>query len=685
MYTISKLKYILVMVLCFFCIKNTTAQDLPIIRTGDEVVLGVGKIRASDLSQDGSLLAIGTNEDVFLYDLQTEEFLPFQNEFSDQSITSLAISPNNEFLFTGFEKIHFNNPLAVYLNIRSRETINVTEGHSPCEGRVPALKPAFLNDGQRLVVPTNTTCFDLLWEPFKENTRFSPNVRGIGLFFVKAVSSPDSKYVAMIPFANFLSIVDVDNIQNSKSIREVTQANSAAFSPDSSLLAEGEKDGDILFIEVETSEIKEKLSFEGVVTALAFTPDWQTLVAGNDKGQLAAWDMNTLQRQDLMDLKLPIQQIRATEKGVFAVAQNSAKLEVWNVFENQQVFAFPIVPNITHFEYMPDGKSAIIQQGGQTELWDTEKWIRLRTLPDSFQRIAQTFADGDQAWGVTGISNRQMDVLDLETGEIINQLDFNPIVESGDGFGFDLSGNGKRIVTVVRKAEDENEVKEDGFEFEIQIRRWDIFTGEELNSITRLVNRVDFELSFDGSTLLFRDDEQQPFLAGIFTFKLLDLETEELLQQFIIDDPRRVIFPSISDLLFSPNGQYALTGVSASKEDPAKFFLTDTSTGELVHTLYLNSFRLESPRFSPDSKYLISRGQRLFQLGHNTFTSFPPEIILWDLASGEVIGKFRDDGTPEFSPDGSKIVTRSDVIRIKDLATFIDQNTSHVPGYLHYK
>ena len=194
------------------------------------------------------------------------------------------------------------------------------------------------------------------------------------------------------------------------------------------------------------------------------------------------------------------------------------------------------------------------------------------------------------------------------------------------------------------------------------IRLLDANTRELLQTLNGRIHKKDKKLmisgvsySPDGNTIISRHNEMKDS-----TLRLWDTATGKLLRTF--SGHKKFI----NHMAFSPDGK-----VIAAGSDDKTLCLWEADTGNLLHTLSGHTHAVNSVAFSPDGKIIasassdgtlrlwnVNTGQLLRTLTTEDISyirsvAYSPDgrmiasydgfvIILWDVHTGQILGKFRD-------------------------------------------
>jgi WD40 repeat protein len=153
--------------------------------------------------------------------------------------------------------------------------------------------------------------------------------------------------------------------------------------------------------------------------------------------------------------------------------------------------------------------------------------------------------------------------------------------------------------------------------------------------------------------------------------RIWDASSGELLVRLHHQDPRNDHYLSFCPIYYTPDGQQILTA------EPDGVRLWDIATGQEVFRIVRWSNYHDRATISPDGRFLATRGPG----DHPRGGSGVPPIVLWELASGQVVatleGQDEDYICRSFSPDGRFLATafgrrgtiHHSMVRIWDLAT----------------
>ncbi len=273
--------------------------------------------------------------------------------------------------------------------------------------------------------------------------------------------------------------------------------------------------------------------------------------------------------------------------------------------------------------FSPDGKTFACASKDKTiRLWDGVTGKPKTTLIGHTDKVNVLRFNPDGSRLASGGDDEVIRFWDVATGEL--QLTFAAHPNSIDSLIF--SPNGKMIAS---QGGDNN------------VCLWDTNTGEFLRIFkdnTKDISSIDF--SKDGGTLAIVSSDK--------TIRLWNTHTGEKIKMFNWET-------KLYCVQYSPDGR-----TFACDVDDGTMLLFDANAGELLHTFKIPGGRnVNGFRYSPDSRTLaVSNGL---------------EIYFWDVDTGEqkntITGYAEVLKSLMFSPNGKKLVSLDDIVRIWNVDT----------------
>ncbi len=167
-----------------------------------------------------------------------------------------------------------------------------------------------------------------------------------------------------------------------------------AFSPDGSILAGGDYNGNIFLWDVHNGKTLNELNWtEDIIRNLVFSPDGKTIMSSCDSGT-CFWDITTgnLIRQH-SDYEVAVSPDWKTYVGIGGESDTFGAICLWNLSEDEPRRTISSLPKTHCLAYSPDGQTFVSKhEDGKIHLWDTKT-----------EKIIQTYS-GDMNGGIWFLS-----------------------------------------------------------------------------------------------------------------------------------------------------------------------------------------------------------------------------------------------------------------------------------------
>lgn len=433
---------------------------------------GGGKINRLLLTPDGSTLISKSfygERAVCVWDAATGRLLR-QFPGHHEENRAVALSPDGKTLAIGQDNIIHFHDLASGREVRQlKSSLSETSGL------------AFSPDGKMLASGHAGTAV-LLWDlaTGKVQTQLKTRLnRSLLLEF-----SPDGKRLATgDTLDQLIQLFDVATGMERLQILRPNHVHEFAFSPDSTTLAAGARDGGVTLWDVATGKlIREMTSPNKYVRSVAWSPDGKTLAAGEyniekQKFCIRLWDPSTgkerLHTQTGEAWGVPGCLVFAPDGKTLFCGGFDSVIRLWDTatgIEKSPVAGLPSV--VWHLAISPNGKTLAYTTTQGISLWDRAAERVVGTLPGHHWSFAFS-PDGKTLAG--GSDENVFNVWDVANQRLLRKVEIDIKKEQLRWVAFyhvAFSPDGKMLAT----GNDEY----DGSDRKSIIRLWDPMTGQEL-------------------------------------------------------------------------------------------------------------------------------------------------------------------------------------------------------------
>ena len=617
--------------------------------------LGKGGINVIQFSPDGTLLAVGTDVGVRLYNVTTKEEITLPNRIVAQ-ISTIAFSKDGRILACA----GYFNPIIQLWDVESRmELPSIPSSkprtymhleHFPIYSRIAL---TFSEKGNTLIGVDNEGLFTY-WDINSQKIESEQQEYSIFRLMVSALSQDGRVFITGSETGE-ISLWDTQTGNRDaiikghkplfKSSKRDPSIRTLAFSPDGKTYASGSKDMTVRIWDTERRKRKATLKgHKAWVTAIAFSHNGEYVTSGDSNGEIRIWDTRRKRLKTKLD---------GHTNSIITLA------------------------------FSPDGKTyASGSADGTIKLWDTNTWKEPVTLDTDYTEWVRSVAfSPDNTTVSTAMYNNTVQKYDVHTGDLLsnfttaNQKTTYAVALSPDATLLachPVQGN----VVFNTKQKWQTEYKYQGHE---KIQLWDMVTGKELPTIMHAFGRMLF--TPDSNYISCSSSEGVKYWVawnrsgtythgsgdGIYLWNVRTGDKIYHLQQTDLYESK--------PMAMSPDGVKLVTPGKKSWHGPLIWNVEKTDK-----PLKLPK-GAEAAAFSPDGAILA------------TIYSF--DIHLWDTETGEVLRKIRPtqqnavQGTSiTFSPEGSMLLVSkvepvmsfpSDFIEIIDVVS--GKTLRSLPGH----
>ena len=424
---------------------------------------------------------------------------------------------------------------------------------------------------------------------------------------------------------------------------------SVAFSPDGTLLATGDANGEVRLWRVMDGE--QLLTFgehTGWVRSVSFSPDGQRLASGSDDKTLKLWDVGTGKCLRTIEGHVSgIQSIAFSPDGsTLASGSSDQTIKLWRVETGECTETLLAHTDwVRSVSFSADGRFLASGSSDRTvRLWEVSTGQCVSIFYGHTRSIRAVSFSPDGCFLASGSSDHTVRLWDITQGTELNSL----------------LGHKERVWSVAFSPDSQMLISGSDDQ---TVRLWDVKTGKCRETLRGHSSRVwSVAFSADGQTLASGSDDQ--------TVRLWDATTGQQLETlqgytrslrsvaFAPADTAQILLGSLvtnGGAIASPSNK--LKGqILASGSDDHKVRLWDAHSGKCLKALYGHTSRVWSVAFSLDGKILAS--------GSDDQT-----VRLWDVSTGQCLhvlpGHTNWIRTIAFHPNGQILASGSDDQRIR--------------------
>ncbi|OGW25893.1 MAG: hypothetical protein A2X55_02890 [Nitrospirae bacterium GWB2_47_37] len=590
-----------------------------------------GTVNSVAFSPDGKYaLSSGSYDKTLkLWDVSTgKEIRTFQGH--ENTVLSVAYSPDGRYALSG----GWSNALKLW-DIASGKEIRTFEGH---KSRIASV--AFSPDGRYALSGAGGGIDDdhtlKLWDVAtgREIRTFKGHTNSVG-----SVSfSPDGKYALSGSNDKTLRLWDIATGKEVKTFEEDTEyVYSVAFSPDGRYALSGGGGGKILKLwDIATG--KKIWTFEALtfsVESVAFSPTGRYALSGTSDYTLKLWDIAT--GREIRTFKghtNNVTSVAFSPDGKYALSGSVDKtLRLWEVATGKEIRTFSgHTIKVSSVAFSPNGMYAG-GEDGILRLWDISTGKEIRAFIGHSSWISSIALSPDGKYVLSGSQDVTLNLWDIATAKKIKQFTGHKSMIKSVAF----SPDGKYVLSG---------------HLDATLKLWDAETSKEIRTFTGHTDLL------NGVTSVSFSPDGKYALSGDFKgIKLWDISTGQEIRTFLSGG---------FSASFSPDGRYVLSG-----SVDGKITIWDISTGKEIRKFPEFSGWLKSLIFSPNGNYALSGGE------------YYHPLRLWDVVTGKEIRTFsghtRYVTSIAFSPDSRYAFSGSadgttriwDINTGKELAQFI--------------
>ncbi len=488
---------------------------------------------------------------------------------------------------------------------------------------------------------------------------------GHGDRVTRVVFAPDGARFASASQDNSVIIWDVSSGEIQHRLgghRAPVGVQSVAFSPDGQAIASAscaalnERSlcvlGELIVWDVTTGNpLRQFVGHVGAIQSVDFSPDGQTLVSGGcglgdglncTQGEVILWNAYTGEElRTLQGHQGTVRSVAFSPDGTRIISGSAdGTVLLWNVTDGIQLQRYEgHTAAVEEVEFSPDGRRiASGSADGTTTLWDVASATLLRRYEGHDAPVSGLAFSPDGVDIASGARNGTLLLWSANEGNILHRYEGHTASVLSVAF----SPDGTRIVS--------------GSDYpENAVLLWDVSggTSQRYDDHEDAVRSVAF--APDGRSIVSGSCgvlEEGYCVRG--ELLLWDADNGTLLRQLEGHDD------AVQSVAFSPDGRSIVSGAA-----DGTLLLWDATNGMLLREFAGHPDAVQGVAFSPDGSSVLSGSCGALQeddQGAGTGYCIRGEMILWDVASGDVLRRYREGHrstvqSVAFAPDGRTILS----------------------------
>ncbi|MHA2125544.1 MAG: NosD domain-containing protein [Promethearchaeota archaeon] len=221
-------------------------------------------------------------EEIYTRDFSIETSLFKTIEGHDKGVSSVAISPNGEFIISGSH----DKSIKIW-ELATGKLVRTLEGHEKYVTSI-VLSP----DGKHVISGSNDKTVKI-WE--FSSGKLLRTLEGHTWYVLAATISPDGDYVVS---SSFDKKINVWNFKTGELLKTLEghrkEVSSVVVSPDNKFIVSGSYDRSIIIWDLESGEIVRTIKgHKKSVTSVAISPEGEHIISSSDDKNVAIWEFST--------------------------------------------------------------------------------------------------------------------------------------------------------------------------------------------------------------------------------------------------------------------------------------------------------------------------------------------------------------------------------------------------------